>query len=143
MIVQVIENLISNSVYWLKSEKEVRETQIKLSDSKNTLEVSDNSFTPQIDVVLDIDEREIKFTDNGPGVSPDLKDEIFLPFTTFKPPGEGKGLGLYISRENAIYHDAEIFLSEGRTVHSNRLNTFILKFTEKNHGKKNSSETTK
>ncbi|MCI0432390.1 MAG: ATP-binding protein [Gemmatimonadetes bacterium] len=40
---------------------------------------------------------EIRFTDNGPGVPPDLLDQIFEPFVTTKPPGQGTGLGLAVS----------------------------------------------
>ena len=73
-----------------------------------------------------ISKKEINFTDNGPGVPPSRKEEIFQPFVTTKPPGEGKGLGLYISREIAKYHGASIYMSETRAVHKDRLNTFIL-----------------
>jgi C4-dicarboxylate-specific signal transduction histidine kinase len=39
----------------------------------------------------------IDITDNGPGVPKDVRDTIFDPFVTSKPPGEGVGLGLAIS----------------------------------------------
>ena len=58
--------------------------------------------------------------------NPSREEEIFQPFVTTKPPGEGKGLGLYISREIASYHDAAIGISDKRTVHPDRLNTFVL-----------------
>jgi signal transduction histidine kinase len=108
MIVQVLENLISNSVYWLRQQKEI---------SKR--------FLPEIHVVIDTESKEILFTDNGPGIEPERKDDIFLPFVTTKPSGEGKGLGLYIAREIATYHDAKLYLSEVPSVHKRKLNTFI------------------
>jgi len=139
MIVQVLDNLISNSVYWLKQQKDI--STGKISTTKRVLNatgetkivpvfisIPDRALTPRIDVVIDVDNKDIEFTDNGPGIDPELTEEIFQPFVSFKPSGQGKGLGLYISREIATYHDAELYLSETPTVHSNRLNTFILSF---------------
>lgn len=108
MIVQVLENLISNSVYWLKQQSDL-----------------DPAFSPKINIVIDTESREVSFTDNGPGIDPQRSDEIFLPFVTLKPSGEGKGLGLYIAREIATYHDAELYLSEVPSVHARKLNTFV------------------
>lgn len=42
---------------------------------------------------------QVIFTDNGPGISPELQAEIFEPFFSTKAPGEGTGLGLTISHE--------------------------------------------
>lgn len=41
---------------------------------------------------------EIRVHDSGPGVSLDTADRIFEPFVTTKAPGEGTGLGLWVSR---------------------------------------------
>ena len=108
MIVQVLENLISNSVYWLKEEKRI-----------------DPSFSPLIEVNILSERKQIIFRDNGPGISPERRDEVFLPFVTTKPAGEGKGLGLFISREIAEYHGTSLLLSDERTAHPDKLNTFV------------------
>jgi C4-dicarboxylate-specific signal transduction histidine kinase len=65
-------------------------------------------------------------SDNGPGVSEEIAEDIFKPFFTTKPPGEGKGLGLYIAREIAHYHDVELKLSDAHRVHPGCFNTFVL-----------------
>jgi PAS domain S-box-containing protein len=39
----------------------------------------------------------IAIIDNGPGVAPEIRDRLFMPFTTTKAPGEGTGLGLSVS----------------------------------------------
>ncbi|MGM0915269.1 MAG: ATP-binding protein [Pseudomonadota bacterium] len=36
----------------------------------------------------------ISVTDEGAGIDPSMRDHLFEPFTTTKPPGEGTGLGL-------------------------------------------------
>ena len=109
MVAQILENLLSNSVYWLKQEKAL-----------------DRSFRPRVEIVIDTEAKEILLTDDGPGVDPSRKEEIFQPFVTTKPPGAGKGLGLYLSREIASYHNASIGMSDERNVHADRLNTFVL-----------------
>lgn len=109
MIVQILENLISNSVYWLKQQKKMIA-----------------GFKPDIEIVLNLRSRELSVTDNGPGVAPSNKEEIFQPFVTNKPPGEGKGLGLYIAREIAHYNESEIILSDESMIQNGRLNTFVL-----------------
>lgn len=43
------------------------------------------------------DQVIIRIEDNGPGMSKQVREQIFQPFYTTKPPGEGTGLGLYIS----------------------------------------------
>ena len=40
---------------------------------------------------------ELHVRDNGSGISPVVIDKIFDPFFTTKPPGEGTGLGLWLS----------------------------------------------
>ena len=109
MCVQILENLIANSMYWLKQEKSWRK-----------------SFRPTIDVTIDIEAKSLTVTDNGPGIPFERREQVFRPFFTTKPPGEGHGLGLYVSREIAHYNGANLRLSDRTTVNENRLNTFVL-----------------
>ncbi|WP_420628048.1 ATP-binding protein [Candidatus Leptofilum sp.] len=39
----------------------------------------------------------VEIADTGPGIPPEIQENIFDPFVTTKPPGEGSGLGLNIS----------------------------------------------
>lgn len=108
MIVQVLENLIDNSVFWLRQKMR-----------------AEPSFRPRIDISINVHDGEIQVTDNGPGVAPARAEEIFRPFVTFKPPGEGKGLGLFISREIARRHSGELYLRD-ETSADGKLRTFVL-----------------
>lgn len=109
MLIQILENLISNSVYWLKQYK-----------------MTHNLYDPVIDIILNPTTQEIRISDNGPGIDISRKEIIFKPFITTKPPNQGKGLGLFLSREIAEYHDAELYLADEKTAHLNKLNTFVL-----------------
>ena len=40
---------------------------------------------------------EVTFSDDGPGIAPDLQDQIFDPFFTTKPLGQGTGQGLFVA----------------------------------------------
>ena len=108
MVVQVLENLISNSIYWLKQQRRY-----------------ETSFHPVLTIAVDTDAKEIRVHDNGPGVAPDRSEDIFDAFVTTKPPGMGKGLGLFISKEIAMYHGASLLLADRRSPHKNKLNTFV------------------
>lgn len=110
MTIQILENLVANSVYWLRQQKRL-----------------EHDFRPTITIDIDPDSKSLTVEDNGPGVDPRRRDSIFEPFVTSKPPGQGRGLGLYISRELARYHGWQLYLDEtaGRK-RPNRLNMFVL-----------------
>ncbi len=61
-----------------------------------------------------------KITDNGPGISADIKDKIFEPFFTTKEIGKGTGLGLDIVRGVIKHHNGSVNIASkpGETVFS-------------------------
>ena len=110
MVIQIAENLIVNASYWLKQQKRF-----------------DQDYMPILTVNIDTYGRNLSFTDNGPGVIADRREQIFQPFVTTKPTGQGRGLGLYISREMAKYHDWKLYMDDTiDKVRKGRLNTFVL-----------------
>jgi signal transduction histidine kinase len=110
MVVQILENLIVNSAYWLKQQKRF-----------------EPEFTPRLTIVLDAADRSLTVQDNGPGVTEDRRERIFQPFITSKPTGQGRGLGLYISRELAEYHKWKLEMdTEVGRVRKERVNMFVL-----------------
>jgi two-component system nitrogen regulation sensor histidine kinase GlnL len=61
---------------------------------------------------------EIRIIDDGPGISKDMLSQIFQPFVTTKP--EGQGLGLALVSKVAAAHEGlvEVQSVPGRTVFS-------------------------
>ncbi|MFK7962260.1 MAG: sensor histidine kinase [Phycisphaerales bacterium] len=63
---------------------------------------------------------EIIFSDNGPGIPPDIRDRVFQPFSTTEEPDRnapqdgGRGLGLSICRRTVISHGGTISVEEER-----------------------------
>ena len=110
MVIQILENLVVNAAYWLKRQAEY-----------------DEGFKPQLAVTVNEDKRRMVVRDNGPGVPVSRKERIFQPFVTTKPSGMGKGLGLFIARDMAEYHDWSLQTeSKPGRVRSNRENGFVL-----------------
>ena len=110
MVIQIFENLIVNAGYWLKQQRSF-----------------ESDFEPNLIVVVDAEDKSVAVEDNGPGVVEDRRERIFQPFITTKPTGQGRGLGLYIARDMADYHDWKLYMDgELGRVREGRTNMFIL-----------------
>ncbi len=65
--------------------------------------------TVSIETGSSVNKVWVKISDNGKGMSPEVKEKIFQPFFTTKPTGEGTGLGLSMSFDIITKgHDGEI-----------------------------------
>jgi signal transduction histidine kinase len=64
-------------------------------------EIRIRAFQREANVVVEI-------CDNGPGMPPEIRERIFEPFYTTKPPGSGTGLGLHISYNVVARHRGRI-----------------------------------
>lgn len=103
MFVQVIENLLANSVFWIDAQYKI--------DRKAGI-VKDDADEPigKISVEIDLRTNRITVTDTGPGIPEERRDLVFEPFFSTKKQKQGKGLGLHISREIAEYHGGQLTL---------------------------------
>ncbi len=106
-ILQILDNLLSNSFYWLRNRLDIR-------------------GPADVTIVLDNARREIRFTDTGPGIPPERADQVFEQFFTTKPPQSGRGLGLYIAKRLAQENNATLTLAPVEKDGLHR--TFVLKF---------------
>jgi C4-dicarboxylate-specific signal transduction histidine kinase len=90
---QVIVNLLQNSLYWLRQvPKQGRAIVVKVVQAEE-------------------DAVEIVFSDSGPGVEEEFRDQIFEPYFSTKP--NGIGLGLTIAGEIiSDYYDGKVELMD-------------------------------
>lgn len=92
---QVFMNLISNAIDALE------EVIGNGSSTKGDRQETTNSLLPKIYINTEVfnDWVQISIKDNGPGMSPEVKEQVFNQFFTTKSVGKGTGLGLSISRQ--------------------------------------------
>lgn len=90
---QVWTNLINNAIYAIPGRGRL---ELTLSETEST--------------------AEVVIRDSGTGIPPDIHKEIFNPFFTTKPRGEGNGLGLNIVRNIINKHGGSIDVeSDGKS----------------------------
>jgi GAF domain-containing protein len=85
-ITRAFLNLIANGVYAATR----RKTEDKESGFEPTLRATTKNLGSTV---------EIRFRDNGTGISAEVQQKMFNPFFTTKPAGEGTGLGLSMTHD--------------------------------------------
>ena len=91
---RVILNLITNAFY--------------VVNEKSKQGIAEYAPTVSVDTKKVNHQVEIRVTDNGNGIPPQILDKIFQPFFTTKPTGQGTGLGLSLSYDIVKAHGGEI-----------------------------------
>jgi len=91
-ITRVLLNLIANGFYAATKRKAEAEDGYEPMLSASTRGLGDRV--------------EITIRDNGTGIPPEVKEKMFNPFFTTKPPGEGTGLGLSLSHDIIVKQHA-------------------------------------
>jgi signal transduction histidine kinase len=92
-ITRVLLNLISNGFY---------------AATKRKSQTNNDGYEPILAAATKSlgDRVEIRIRDNGTGIPADVKEKMFNPFFTTKPPGEGTGLGLSLSHDIIVKQHA-------------------------------------
>src|SRR5476649_989523 len=88
-ITRVLLNLISNGFY---------------AATKRKADANGGNYEPTLAAATKNlgDSVEIRIRDNGAGIPPEVKEQMFNPFFTTKPAGEGTGLGLSMSHDIVV-----------------------------------------
>lgn len=105
LIAQVVTNLLKNAMQAIADNPTPR---------KEAGRIAIRAYCNEAEAVL------IEITNNGPAISPDLAEHIFIPFFTTKE--GGSGIGLSISRQIMRLSGGSLSLVPGEET------TFVLKF---------------
>jgi len=97
-LLQVLENLTRNSEYWLRQ----------------------SSPTPHGQISFEISASHVVVSDSGPGVKVGVENALFEPFVSGKPAGQGRGLGLFISRQLLQRDGCDLILEPDRNAKGRR-----------------------
>ena len=92
-VTRALLNMISNGFYAATK----REAKIGFDEYEPTLSVATKNLGNSV---------EITIRDNGSGIPPEVREKMFNPFFTTKPPGEGTGLGLSLSYDIVVKQHA-------------------------------------
>ena len=101
-LTQVLDNLVQNSEYWLREDlaaQRIQAAEIHLQS---------------------VGAGRLRVWDTGRGFDPAIEDSVFEPFVTNKPPGTGRGLGLFIVRQLLRAAGATIELLQDRNAQGGR-----------------------
>lgn len=97
-LIQILENLARNSEYWLRR----------------------NAPGGKGQILFEISSPHVLVSDSGPGVKPGMENALFEPFVSGKPAGEGRGLGLFISRQLLQRDGCDLILEPERNAKGRR-----------------------
>jgi two-component system sensor histidine kinase FlrB len=92
-----------------------------LNLATNALQAAGEKARVDIATRLTDDQLEILVSDNGPGVAPGIRAQIFDPFFTSR--ADGTGLGLAVARSVARAHQGDVALLDDDT----RGATFVIR----------------
>lgn len=83
-------NLIDNAYDAMRHQKDLLDPSKDSEKYRPMLSLSTRSLGDRV---------EIRIRDNGCGIAPEIQNKLLDPFFTTKPPGEGTGLGLFLTHD--------------------------------------------
>lgn len=102
LLIQVVDNLVRNSVYWLRRAA-----------------AAGDQIRAKI-IGFDLTRDGFVIWDSGPGVDPRFEDSLFEMFVTAKPSQDGQGLGLFIIQQLLKNQGCDITLLSERNAEGRR-----------------------
>jgi PAS domain S-box-containing protein len=82
--------------------------QVFLNLVVNAIQAVGERGRVEIETAPERDGLCVRVRDDGPGIAPEHRDRLFVPFFTTKPEKEGTGLGLFLSYQIVQGHGGEI-----------------------------------
>ena len=115
--------------------------QVALNLITNALDSVDEGGTVEIDLTAENGQAVLRVTDDGCGMTPEIKQHLFEPFFTRRRDGQGTGLGLSITYQIIQEHGGDI---EPSSEGPGKGSTFVvrlplLKQNEQTHEKKSAA----
>ena len=107
--VQIVQNVPENLVITLDRQRIQR---VLVNLFVNALDVMPGGGTIRISAILERHSVLIKVRDTGPGIAPEIRDQLFQPFATAGKAG-GLGLGLAFSRQAVLDHGGQMWVESG------------------------------
>lgn len=88
-------------------------TQAMINLLRNALDAVSASESPRVEVTASMGSGHpyIVIADNGPGIAPEIRENLFQPFVSTK--ADGSGVGLCLSRQIVRQHGGELRLLSG------------------------------
>lgn len=122
--VQLNTQLPVQAMLWLD---EALMEQVLINLLQNALQAMQHSVQQQLTLTLQRNAQQqwqLDIIDSGPGISPEVAQQIFIPFFTTKP--SGSGIGLSLSRALLQVQDAQLEYVPGEAPGS----CFSIRFTQ-------------
>jgi len=110
--VEVRQDIVAGTLVHIQP---VKLQQVLLNLLRNAIEALDGHEPALITIAartIGMDKIEISVSDTGPGISDDIRLELFKPFATSKE--SGLGLGLNLSRSIIEEHGGELWIADYR-----------------------------
>jgi nitrogen fixation/metabolism regulation signal transduction histidine kinase len=105
--IKIVWNYTDEKLEFFIDEKQL--TQVLINLVKNAIHSLEDNKKGQVKVSAYIDAKGVKnieVKDNGPGISPELLEDIFIPFFTTKE--QGTGIGLSLSKQIMHLHGGNL-----------------------------------